>query len=434
MLVGVDELVEQAASLRVAVATIDFYYDVVCPYAYLASTQVEAMARRRGATLRWKPILLGGLLREIGAPVDPNRAMPPAKRDLLLRDRQLWAAWLGVPLEAPHAHPQRTVAAMRLALAAPEGPVRVAVSRELFAAYWVEGRDIGDRALLASIAERHGLASDVFEADALRNGLRDATAEAKAAGAFGVPSFVVDGRVYWGQDRMSLVERALGGAPPRPPVGPSSDAPDRLTVFHDFASPFSYLASTQLPRIAAARGMTIEWVPILLGALFREIGTPNVPLLEMNATKQAYVRRDLDDWAQRWGVPFRFPEHFPLRSVLPLRAALVDPAATEPIYRAVWAQGARVDTPEGLGPVLDAAGLTSSSILQRAGDPEIKAQLRTNTERARAAGLCGVPTFEVQRGDRSLSLWGQDRLELLEAVLDGFWPPMHLDPRSDPRH
>ena len=108
-----------------------------------------------------------------------------------------------------------------------------------------------------------------------------------------------------------------------PPAPRKTSAGARRTFFHDFASPFSYLASTQIESLAAARGLKVEYVPILLRALFRDIGTPDVPLLELNPAKQAYVRRDLDDWAAWWGVLFSFPQHLPQRSVRPLRVALV---------------------------------------------------------------------------------------------------------------
>ncbi|MCA9654044.1 MAG: DsbA family protein, partial [Myxococcales bacterium] len=288
---------------------------------------------------------------------------------------------------------------------------------------WVRGRDVSDPGVLAELAQRHGLPADAHLDPALREGLRVATAEAAARGAFGVPSFVVGERLWWGQDRLPLVEEALGGRPPVAP--PSSSVPEatRLTFFHDFASPFSYLAATQIERIAAPRGVAVEHAPILLGALFREIGTPDVPLFEMSPTKQAYVQRDLEDWAAWWGVPFRFPAHFPLRSVLPLRVALLQPAATSAIYRAAWAEDRRVDEPQGLGAVLEEAGLPAAELLARAGEAEAKAGLRASTERARALGVIGVPTMLLERGERSALVWGQDRLEQVEAILDGWWPP-----------
>src|SRR5690606_14449426 len=137
----------------------------------------------------------------------------------------------------------------------------------------------------------------------------------------------------------------------------------------------------------------------------------------------AYVRSDLHDWAERWGVPFAFPSRFPLRSVLPLRVALAEPAATGPIYRATWAEDRRVDDPTALAVVLEAAGLPAAELLARAGSAPIKDALRANTARAHALGICGVPTVRVERAGRSALVWGQDRLDLLEAVLDGWWPP-----------
>lgn len=404
--------------------SLDFYFDVVCPYAYLASAEVDALGQRCGVEVRWRPILLGGLLRTVGGPDDPNAHMNDAKRRLLELDRRRWAALRGLPLRTPAEHPRRTVEAMRLVLAAPEGPRRRELARALFSAYWVRGDDVADPRVLAAIAREHGLPSDAFAAPGLREELRARTAEAAATGAFGVPSFVVGQRLWWGRDRLELVERALGGEPPPSWPGKGSDPPaTRLSFFHDFSSPFSYLAATQIERIARARGVVVEWIPILLGALFRELGTPDVPLLEMNPTKQAYVRRDLHDWAEHWGVPFVFPQRFPLRSVLPLRVALCEPAATLPIYGAVWADDRVADTPEGLAPVLEAAGLPADELLARAGSTPIKDALRANTERARQLGVCGVPTMQVQREGRSTLLWGQDRLDLLAAVLDGWWPP-----------
>jgi len=391
------------------VSVLEFYYDLVCPYAYLASVQVEALAQRNGVRVAWRPVLLGGLLRSVGSPDDPNTAMSAAKRKILRDDRERSAAELGVPMKEPAGHPLRTVAAMRLCLAAPDGPRRAALSHDLFAAYWGRGEDIREQSVLAKVATRHGLPPDAHEAPGLREGLRRATADAAEVGAFGVPSFVFEGRLWWGQDRLPLVERALGGA-----LRPSFTS---LTFFHDFASPFSYLAATQIERIARVAGVELSLAPILLGALFREIGTPDVPLLEMSAAKQAYVRRDLEDWAAWWGVPFRFPRHFPLRSVLPLRVALVESAATAPIYRATWVEDRRVDTPEALGPVLEAAGLPAESLLSRANESATKLALRANTTRARDLELCGVPSMLVEGEGRSEIVWGQDRLERVAAML-----------------
>src|SRR5262249_43042857 len=113
-----------------------FYYDVVCPYAYLASTRIEALARRVNVPLRWKPILLGGVFKAIGRDETP---LPAPKARLNLLDIRRQAEDLGVPLEMPADHPRRTVAAMRL-LHCVDGEARVRLTHALYRAYWVEGR------------------------------------------------------------------------------------------------------------------------------------------------------------------------------------------------------------------------------------------------------------------------------------------------------
>lgn len=402
---------------------LDFYYDIVCPYAYLASTQIEAVAARTGAELVWHPVLLGGIFRHVNANQVPMNQMSAPKAKLNLLDMKRWANRWSVPLTMPMEHPRRTVSAMRL-LVATEGATRIALTKALYRAYWVEGRDVADRAVLADIASAHGVDAAVIDSASARQGLFDTTAEAAGHGAFGLPASVVNGTLWWGQDRLHFVEKALGGTPPSHTPKPDAARRPRVRFFHDFASPFSYLAATQVEALAAAHGAALEWSPILLGGLFRQIGTPDVPLFEMNRAKQAYVGRDLEEWARWWGVDYGFPTHFPMRSILPLRVALAAPETTLTMYRAAWAQNRRIDDPESLAAVLEAAGFDAHACLEATGDPAVKAALRANTEAAQAAGACGVPTFQVwsDAAVDPLLVWGQDRLELVGRMLDGWRP------------
>ena len=122
-----------------------FSFDFASPFAYLAATQVDALAARTGATLVWRPILLGGLFRELGGADVPLFTMPPPKRALIEADLARWAAWWGVPLRWPTTFPLRTVLPLRATLAHPD-PVPFA--RRVFHAAWGEGRDVGDPAVL----------------------------------------------------------------------------------------------------------------------------------------------------------------------------------------------------------------------------------------------------------------------------------------------
>lgn len=190
-----------------------FYFDVVCPYAYLASTQVERIAASHGAKLEWKPMLLGGVFRAIHSPDRPADSMPAARARMNLLDMRRWADHWGVPLSIPDGHPRRTVAAMRLCAAA--GDALPTVAHALFRAYWVEGRDLADRAVLTELAAAHGIDSNAIDREEVKARLRAVTDEAIADGVFGAPSFVVvqggARQLFWGQDRLDFVARALDG-------------------------------------------------------------------------------------------------------------------------------------------------------------------------------------------------------------------------------
>jgi 2-hydroxychromene-2-carboxylate isomerase len=196
---------------------VTFYYDVVCPFAYLASTRIEELCSATGAHLRWQPILLGGLLRSLGN-ADPMASMPAAKVRMTRLDALRWAEHLGVPLAFPAGHPRRTLDAQRLLIATSDPATRTALSHALYRAYWVDDRDPADRSVLSALAGRPVEA--LLDDPEVKHALRGATEEAERQGAFGVPTCVVDttdgGRyLFFGQDRLPLCERVLRGWRPR---------------------------------------------------------------------------------------------------------------------------------------------------------------------------------------------------------------------------
>jgi len=392
-----------------------FTYDVVCPFAYLASTRIERIAEEAGRSVTWDPILLGGVLRALRRPDVPLEAMPPAKARLKALDIVRQASMLDEPLVVPPSHPRRTVAAMRCLLAAaPESVPEL--TRALYRAYWIDGVDVADLEVLAGITAPFGLdAAAVQRDEGVRQRLFDVTAAAVDRGVFGVPTIEVDGELFYGADRLHLVREKLGlprrdPAPPEPPPGGT------IEFFHDFASPFSYLAATQVEGFAARHGAEVRWMPFVLGGLFKSIGTPIVPLHAMAPSAQRYYGKDMLDWARWWGVELRFPSNFPLRTIAPLRAALVEPSATLPIYRAAWVDDRDIGDPEVLSSVLDDAGFDGAAVLARTQDPAIKQQLLANSARAESVGLCGVPTFKI--GDQLF--WGQDRFDMVSRALTGW--------------
>ena len=191
-------------------ATLEFFYDFTSPYSYLASTRVEAAAARAGGEVRWRPFLLGGVLKATGnrAPIETV-----AKGRHMWIDLERWARRLGVPLRRPKVFPVPSLLALRAALAAP--PDRLAeASRALFRAVWVEDRELGEPAVVAAALGEAGLdgAALVAAAPAQKETLLRQTAEAVERGAFGAPALFVGDQLFVGNDRLDFAEEALRAA------------------------------------------------------------------------------------------------------------------------------------------------------------------------------------------------------------------------------
>lgn len=423
---------------------LDFWFDLSCPYAYLASQRLRALVAGRDVTLRYRPMLLGGVFRAIGAGDGPMATLPPAKRDHLARDLIRWADLDGIPFTQPAAHPMRTVRALRTLLGVPEGHWPEAV-HELYVTYWQRGEDITSEAVIAAALARAGLdeegirqASEGADSEVRKAELHARTEEAVGLGIFGAPAFVVHTaigpKLVWGQDRMEWVAALLDGwqppAPPPPraaPTGPAP-APQILDFTFDTASPYSYLGLTQIERIAA--GHTLRLRPILLGGLFRAIGTPDVPLFAFSEAKRRYLFGELAMWASWWSQPFVFPRKFPQRTTTVQRILLglaEDPPRQLRLAlafsRAMWAEDRDLEDEAVISSVLAEQGADPQVIVQAIAaskEPAAKAALIDATSAAAAAGVFGVPTCTVDDGAGPRRFWGQDRLNLVAAALTGW--------------
>jgi len=211
------ELPEEATLSRGDELT--FWYDFSSPFTYFASTQVAGMSARAGVPVRWRPFLLGGLFRAIGAPDAPMTRFPAAKQRYGLRDLQRWAAYWELPFRWPSRFPMRTLLPLRVVLALGDGDEGVAFVARTFRAYWAEDRDISAEAVVRELLAEVGADPDVVERTrdpAIKAQLIANTEAAERAGLFGAPAFTVGDRVFWGQDRLGFVERLMvrrGGEP-----------------------------------------------------------------------------------------------------------------------------------------------------------------------------------------------------------------------------
>ena len=192
-------------------AHVEMFFDLSSPYSYLASTQVEQVARRAGATFEAKPFVLGVVFQATG-----NRlpAAVAAKAAWMLNDLRAWARDYAVPFRLNDCFPFNAMKAHRLILAVEEA-ARWRVIQRCFRAFWSENADLADDAVLARLLRECGLEAEkllprVEEAD-IKLALRANTDDAIARGAFGAPTFFVGGELFVGNDRLPFVERAARG-------------------------------------------------------------------------------------------------------------------------------------------------------------------------------------------------------------------------------
>ena len=390
--------------------SIAFYYDIGCPFAYIAAHRLIKIAKAQNVHINWNPVLLGGLYQHQQQSQFPAKQWSMAKVQHNLRQLHQEAQQYNIPLKYNPHHPQKTVNAMRLLLCCDQ-EMRIKASLALFNAYWQDGIDFSKSTILDDLCLQLGLEPKCYLRPDIKSQLRHNTDEAAQLGIFGVPTFKVGSDLWWGQDRLLFVKHAIGGA--KTVHFTRSKTPQKLTLYHDFASPYSYLGIQQMKQFEAHTGHKITAKPILLGALFKEIGTPMVPLFTMSHDKQQSVYKDLERWAEWWNIPFSFPEIFPLRSILPLRATIVEPSLTDVLYSAYWAEGKDISDVDVFTQICDKNGLDGALIIAKTQHAEVKNKLRENTQEAIEAGVYGVPSWKVN----DEIWWGQDRLLSLAKYL-----------------
>lgn len=192
-----------------------------------------------------------------------------------------------------------------------------------------------------------------------------------------------------------------------------------VEFYFDFASPYGYLASTQIDAIAERHGRVVEWHPMLLGAVFKLTGgqpLSGIPL------KGDYAAHDMPRFARYLDVPFRMPDPMPMNPVAAARAYYWREleagegqarVLAKAIYHAHFGEGRDLSRPEALAELADAAGLDSKAMLEGMQSQPVKDRLRAVTDKAIGKGVFGSPFFIVD-GE---GFWGADRLDQVERWL-----------------
>jgi len=192
--------------------TVEYYFDFGSPAAYLASTQLKALAADTGATVLWRPMLLGGVFVATG---NASPASVPAKGKYIFRDFHRFAQRYGVPLKVNPFFPINTITLMRIAvgLQMRDDPRFMEYCTAMFRAIWVEAQNMNDPATVASVLQSAGFDAPALLALAVDQSVKDKlkadTEAAVARGIFGAPTFFVGDQMFWGQDRLDFVREAL---------------------------------------------------------------------------------------------------------------------------------------------------------------------------------------------------------------------------------
>jgi 2-hydroxychromene-2-carboxylate isomerase len=191
---------------------IEFYFDFSSPYSYLAAELIDDLAAKYGRKVKWRPMLLGVVFQKTGQPLLVN---VPLKGEYSLRDFSRSARYYNVPFKFPAQFPMSTVSAARAYywLHGQDCDKARDFAHAVFRAYWVDGRDISDMAVVLEIAVGLGIDRDALAAGIttpeIKERLKTETDTAIARGMCGAPYFVVDGEPFWGADRLPQIEKWL---------------------------------------------------------------------------------------------------------------------------------------------------------------------------------------------------------------------------------
>jgi len=192
--------------------------------------------------------------------------------------------------------------------------------------------------------------------------------------------------------------------------------PKTVEFLFDFGSPASYLAYKRLPDLVARTGAQVDYVPMLLGGVFKATG--NASPAEVPA-KGRWMNADLARWAKRYGTPFNRNPFFPINTLHLMRGAtgLIEDvrfmAYCDLVFDAMWLEPKNLGDPAELAPVIRRAGVEPDDFRALVESEDVKARLKATTESTVARGAFGAPTFFVGED----MFFGQDRMDFVEEAL-----------------
>jgi 2-hydroxychromene-2-carboxylate isomerase len=193
---------------------IEFCFDCSSPWTYLAFSEILPLSQRHNLEIEWKPILVGGIFNAVNQDVYDFRKKPnPLKLKYSNDDLNLWSKVRRVSISFPEVFPVNSVKAMRGCLFANTENQLVEFASNVFQAYWIEGKDISQEDLLVDIAKNSNLNIKKFKKYIASQEAKDLliqnTDELIERGGFGSPTFFYKEKMFFGNDRLHLLEEAI---------------------------------------------------------------------------------------------------------------------------------------------------------------------------------------------------------------------------------
>ena len=183
---------------------IDFYFDVVSPYSYFASKLIGEVVKKHNAILNWKPVLLGGIFKAIGSPIAPGLA--PEKKPYLIKDLERISNYYKIPFKMPSEFPISSLLAMRVLSSLKVNNIHF-YAQKIFEAYWKDNKNIADKEELTALI--HSNSVEKANMQEIKDKLFNNTEAAVKRGIFGAPTFFIGNEMFFGHDRIYLLDDYL---------------------------------------------------------------------------------------------------------------------------------------------------------------------------------------------------------------------------------
>lgn len=201
-----------------------FYFDFISAYSYLAWVQFPKLLEETKASMEAIPVFLAGMLHACG---QKGPAEIPSKRNYCFKDILMCAAECGVPIEGPPSHPFNPLLALRMCTALSDENQKQKLIHKMFTACWSEGKNIADANILSQLANECGLDGQLLlqkaQESTIKEQLKKNTEAALKKGVFGVPTFLVNGELFWGNDRLHFLKRFLKEGKPLYDIAKASE-------------------------------------------------------------------------------------------------------------------------------------------------------------------------------------------------------------------